>query len=278
MPMALPILLVDDDPFTERDVAAILGKRGYQLHTVKGGEAALSRAVVLRPSLMLLAEPLEAVGAAARTTATPSPIDAFWLLRGLRAHPDLASTPVMILSSTPGDEERLRALRLGAADYLAKPFRFEELDLRVAAVMDRVRPPLPGAAPPSTISPVHRLTGASGGASPLGIHGSIEQLGLGSLLSMLEMEKKSGLLLLQRGSDTAQLHCQDGKVCAARLELDCGTVVRGVDAVSELLTWDSGQFDFTRATLPVEDEIATPTTHLLMEAARRIDETRADSD
>lgn len=276
--MALPILLVDDDPFTERDVAAILGKRGYKVHTVKGAEAALSRAAVLRPALVLISDPLEAVGAAAGPTGTPGGIDAFWLLRGLRAHPELLTTPVVILASAPSDEQRLRALRLGAADYLAKPFRFEELDLRLAAVMERVKPPPPGMAPPPSSQSPLRLPGGIGSSAPLGIHGSLEQLGLGSLLAMLEMEKKSGLLLLQRGSDTAQLHCQDGKVCAARLELDSGTVVRGVDAVSELLTWESGQFDFTRATLPVEDEIATPTTHLLMEAARRIDETRAESD
>src|SRR5947199_249669 len=65
-----------------------------------------------------------------------------------------------------------------------------------------------------------------------GIHGSLRQLGLPALLVMLEMERKSGILILEFQGTTARLFAQSGRIVAARI--DRGEIT-GADVVYALL-------------------------------------------
>ena len=98
-------------------------------------------------------------------------------------------------------------------------------------------------------------------------------IGLASLLTVLEMERKSGQLLLMKDpGDTARLTLREGRVIRAEIE---GKNERGAHAVYHLLGWPNGKFVFTAAdTDDAVDEIQTSTTHLLIEGARRLDEQR----
>ena len=105
-------------------------------------------------------------------------LDGWSLVRALRSRAELALVPVIFLTALGGEEDRIKGFRLGADDYLPKPFRFEELDLRVANALKKAKttqakaeevkrapvepPPIPGSAP----------------KKPAGIHGTLEQLGL----------------------------------------------------------------------------------------------------
>lgn len=106
---------------------------------------------------------------------------------------------------------------------------------------------------------------------PSTLQGRIRELPPTSLLSLLEMERRSGVLLLQRGKLVGQLRLRAGQVIAAGLRGD-GPERRGVDVVYELLAWRDGRFDFVAAEVGGADEIRTSTMHLLMEGARRADE------
>ena len=53
-------------------------------------------------------------------------LDGWALVKQLRSRPELALVPVIFLTALGSDEDRIRGFRLGADDYLAKPFRFEE--------------------------------------------------------------------------------------------------------------------------------------------------------
>src|SRR5690606_16678719 len=109
-------------------------------------------------------------------------------------------------------------------DYLAKPFRFEELDLRVERVIRRTlmlrqavheqvagapKPP-PAPPPPDASGVLHHLLG------------SLQHIGLSALLTMIEMERKSGLLVLwndpdpARASQVGRLWVRGGRVVRAR--------------------------------------------------------------
>src|SRR4030095_14524001 len=57
-------------------------------------------------------------------------MDGWTLVKALRARPEMAFLPVIFLTALGSDDDRIRGFRLGADDYMAKPFRFEELDLR----------------------------------------------------------------------------------------------------------------------------------------------------
>ncbi|MES1204996.1 MAG: DUF4388 domain-containing protein [Pseudomonadota bacterium] len=102
------------------------------------------------------------------------------------------------------------------------------------------------------------------------MHGDFELIGLSTLLSIFDMERRSGVLLIHRTGQAAKLWLGGGRVLRARME---GRVRRsGKPAVYELCNWRDGRFEFTQAQIDVADEIDTPTVRLLMEGARRIDE------
>ncbi len=119
--------------------------------------------------------------------------------------------------------------------------------------------------------------------APAGVHGSLEQLSLSSLLAMIELERKSGTLVVQRGAACGRLVCRDGRVLAAELLVE-GTASapqrpqRGSEVVYQMLAWPGGRFDFTSGEVHAEDEIGTKITHLLLESARRHDEAAAAAD
>jgi CheY-like chemotaxis protein len=262
MPSAPRVLIVDDDPWILRMVSTLLEKRGYAIATAGDGEEGLMRADQLRPDLII-------------TDVMMPKLDGWSLVRALRSRPELALVPVIFLTALGGEEDRIKGFRLGADDYLPKPFRFEELDLRVAnalkkskatqAKADEVRnaptepPSIPGGGPQK---------------KPAGIHGTLEQLGLSSLLVMIEMERKSGILRLEKLGVTGRIFCREGRVIAARLDGDRAPAKarKGAESVYHMLTWADGRFDFGAVDVDMEDEVKSTTTHLLMEGARLIDE------
>ena len=254
------ILIVDDDPWIVRMVTTVLEKRGHTIHACVDGEDGLQKALKLRPDLII-------------TDVMMPKMDGWTLVRSLRSRSELALTPVIFLTALGGDEERIRGFRLGADDYLPKPFRFEELDLRVANALrkrrslDAQKQTLAAAAPVET---------ADVSASPgrvNGIHGTLDQLGLSSLLAMIDMERKSGILVLRRDKKVARVFIRQGKVIAARLDADG---LKGPEAVYHLLTWPDGRFDFTTMDVDMDDEMKGMSTQfLLMEGARLIDEQAA---
>jgi hypothetical protein len=112
------------------------------------------------------------------------------------------------------------------------------------------------------------------------VHGQLEQLGLSSLLVILEMERKSGILVLSRGSASGRIWIRQGAVVQARVEaepLPPGAALPeappvGAAAVYRMLTWTTGRFDFAPQKIDLPDEVRSSTTNLLMEGARLIDE------
>jgi CheY-like chemotaxis protein len=257
--MAVPrVLIVDDDPWILRMVSTLLEKRGYHIATASDGEEGLLRADQLKPDLII-------------TDVMMPKLDGWALVRALRSRSELALVPVIFLTALGGEEDRIRGFRLGADDYLPKPVRFEELDLRVANALKKAKQ-AQEKADEVKHAPVEPASGGS--KKSAGIHGTLEQLGLSSLLVMIEMERKSGILRLERVGATGRIFAREGRVIAARLDGDRAPTDarKGAEAVYHLLTWGDGRFDFSAVDVDMEDEVQSTTTHLLMEGARLIDE------
>jgi hypothetical protein len=108
-----------------------------------------------------------------------------------------------------------------------------------------------------------------------GLHGSLDEFGLATLLTFLDMERRSGLLSIRHDGAVGRLWLCRGRVVRARID---GAIRRArKPAIFEMLGWDDGRFDFTLLQVDVgeyADEIGSPSTRLLMEAARRVDESR----
>ena len=73
--------------------------------------------------------------------------------------------------------------------------------------------------------------------------------------------------------ECSALACKDGRVLMARLF--GATPTGGVEVVYKLLSWSEGHFNFTAMPVSVADEIGLRITHLLLEGARRHDESGA---
>jgi two-component system KDP operon response regulator KdpE len=117
----LRILVVDDDPAMVGAITALVGTEGHQVITAYDGLTAVKRFTEERPDLVLL------------DLAMPGP-DGFTVTGLMRAS---ATTPVIVVSGEIGEPAKVRALDLGADDYLTKPFGKAELLARIAAVMRR---------------------------------------------------------------------------------------------------------------------------------------------
>ncbi len=117
------ILLVDDDPKLRRYVQRGLEEHGLACETA--ADAAEARTCVARggPFDLLLLDVL-----------MPGE-DGWRLLEELRAGGD--PTPVIFLTAVAGVDDRVRGLRLGADDYVSKPFELRELLARIEAVLRR---------------------------------------------------------------------------------------------------------------------------------------------
>jgi len=244
--MAPHVLVADDDAWILRMVVTVLEKRGYSVETAVDGEDAMARAQVRPPDLLI-------------TYVMMPKMDGWALVRTLRARPELAMLPVIFLTALSSEDDRIRGFRLGADDYVVKPFRFEELDLRVAKTLRR------------TQALVQEARDQLGGA---GLRGELSQIGLSSLLILVEMERKTGLFRLRApaGGPSAQILVRDGRVVHARLD-DRDEPV-DAECVYYLLTWNAGEFEFIAVLVEGEDRVNVSTTHLLMEGARLIDEDR----
>ena len=224
-------------------VATVLEKRGYSVETAVDGEDALARALARTPDLLI-------------TDVMMPKLDGWSLVRQLRAHAELAMLPVIFLTALSTEDDRIRGFRLGADDYVTKPFRFEELDLRVAKTLRRAA---------QTVADVRDQLVSSG------LRGDLSQVGLSSLLVLIEMERKTGLLQLRAPEGpSAQILVRDGKVVHARLD-DTDEPV-DAECVYYLLTWGAGHFEFVSCLVEGVDRVNVSTTHLLMEGARLIDE------
>lgn len=247
----LRVLLVDDDAWTKYLVSSVLGKRGHQLRVAHTVEEALALSSDSFPDL-IITEAVLLSGAEAGLALADS----------LVAQPK-AAPAILILSMLPAQDERVR--RVGGDGYLAKPFRFVDLDRAVEKAVQLHKRRAQAEFLPEPFSDV---------AMSSGIHGTLDQLGLSSLLTMIEMERKSGILLLRRGSQSARLYCKDGRVLAARLfgAAAVSNSLSGAEVVYWLLRWTDGYFNFTSMPVSVADEIGLRTTVLLLEGARRSDE------
>src|SRR6266545_7125599 len=123
MPAVRPlrILVVDDDPAMVGAITALVGTEGHQVITAYDGLTAVRRFREENPDLVLL------------DLAMPGP-DGFTISGQIRA---AGSTPILVVSGESSEDAKVRALGIGADDYLVKPFGRAELLARIAALMRR---------------------------------------------------------------------------------------------------------------------------------------------
>ena len=117
----IKILIVDDDEHISELVSLYLVKEGYDCHMVCDGESAIREQAAYQPDLILLDIMLPGM-------------DGYEVCSEIRKSSNI---PIIMLSAKGESFDKVHGLKMGADDYLAKPFDTKELLARIAAVLRR---------------------------------------------------------------------------------------------------------------------------------------------
>lgn len=121
------LLVVEDEPTLRHLLMQNLVLDGFSVEGVGDGDLALASISQRRPDLMVLDLMLPRV-------------DGFQVLERLREQGD--ALPVLMLTARGAEADRLHGLRMGADDYIVKPFSILELIARIRAILRRTAPAL----------------------------------------------------------------------------------------------------------------------------------------
>lgn len=119
------LLVVDDAPFNVKLICAKLAACGYtQIETAVDGVDALTKTYRMKPDLVLL------------DLMMPN-MDGFTYCEHIRSDPTASHMPIIVQTALNDRETKLRALSVGADDFLNKPLDLDEVALRVHVHLER---------------------------------------------------------------------------------------------------------------------------------------------
>jgi DNA-binding response OmpR family regulator len=231
------IVVADAETRILERLSTALDTAGFSVATATNGMEAIGACLSRTPDVVLVERDMPVV-------------DGLHVLQEMGRHTELASVPVMMMSADATDLIRLQAFQLGAMDFIPKPFTVLEVILRArrwarASQRDTER---------------------------VVLRGALAEVGLPSLLTMFEQEKKSGQLALTRDQVVAWIDFVEGKIVRARsteIDADSRSVMMNV------LDWQAGYFELSAGTAAVaKPELDASVTHLLLDHARMRDEAR----
>ncbi len=103
------VLVVDDEPFICRSLSFVLRKENYEVFEARNGEEALEAIRTHRPDLVFL------------DVMMPK-VNGFEVTELVKSDPDLRRTKIILLTAKGQDSDRETGRKLGADDYMTKPF------------------------------------------------------------------------------------------------------------------------------------------------------------
>ena len=131
LPPSRLVLVVDDEPMLRNLLSRLLRMEGYDVIEAQDGEEALSQVEARQPDLVLLDVMMPAR-------------DGLDVLGDLRK---TSAVPVILVSALGQEADRVLGLKLGADDYVVKPFSAAELSARIESVLRRAQQPSTDRAP-----------------------------------------------------------------------------------------------------------------------------------
>jgi len=115
------LLIIEDDAELVGALGVYFSRAGYEVITAVNGLEGLQTLYNVRPDIVVL------------DIAMPK-MDGWEACRRIR---ELSDVPIVILTARVQEDERVRGLKLGADDYVVKPFSLKELEARLEAVLRR---------------------------------------------------------------------------------------------------------------------------------------------
>ena len=229
------ILVVDDEAHLRRVVSLYLRARNYEVETAENGMEAIQKVSADRPDLIIA------------DIGMPG-LDGYELCSRLRRDPATRTIPFIFLTARDQDTDRTKARKIGSDDYLTKPCPLDQLAEHVEAMMDRIEQ--------AKKIPLDRI----------GLSGQLDQVNVLDLIQMLELDQKSGALVLSHGERTGTLYFKDGTIIDADIRSP-----KREEPLFVLLGWKAGRYLFLPDAMPERMPITASLAHLLFEDLRKLE-------
>ncbi len=244
------VLVIDDDEWVCRLLAVAMKEAGFDITITENAADGFFKAVEEQPDCIVCDVDL------------PDQ-NGFWVAKKIRSHPSRISTaPLIFLSGLDDREHRLEGFQVGGDAYLTKPFRIDEVVAQVDALIQMAARLKKSRSTLTSIPPA--------GAAMMG---DLGQMSVGTLLTLLDLERRSGKLELKSEGKNAQFLILSGTVAGATRD---GAGAPPLDVIRAAMTWMSGKFSFVPGDVAMPSDEPVAINALLMEAARLEDEARAD--
>lgn len=237
---ALRVLVVDDDPLIRTQTAQLMRADGYDVLEAANGAEALTIAINEQVALII-------------SDVNMPVVDGWQFLRLARRRPELNDVPVLFHTTLSGEADRFRGYALGVDDYVDKPATPQDLAERVERVLSRRR----------QVSAEQR--------SELQLRGDCAHVAVATLLSLLEMEQRTGVLSLHRTGERAELELSSGRITAVRITPAAGER-DDLARILRVLDWRDGEFELRKADIQPGSREGLRASHALLQHAQRCDE------
>lgn len=241
------VLVIEDEEYVADLLATAIREAGYEVIFCSTAEAGLSTACTLEPECIVC------------DIGLPDH-DGYWVARNVRTQPSRVSvTPFLFLSALDDQQSRLEGFHVGADVYMTKPFRVSEVVAQIGALVQmasRLR------------QRRDSLMSIPASVDQTAIEGDLSQMSIATVLTVLEMERRSGVFEVTSKKRRAQLDIAEGCIVQGTVG---GTHVSALAALRTMLGWKVGRFAFIPGDRPVPPERKSIAAYLL-EATRLEDE------
>jgi two-component system OmpR family response regulator len=212
------VVILEDDDWVVRLLETGLAEHGYQVTTAGEALAGFQRICQIEPACIIC-------------DITLPDFDGYWLAHQLRsASSGVSATPLLLLSQVDDEGAALQGLQVGADALMSKPFRMTEVIAQVDALVDmagRVRAARAALDHPK--APTEAL------------RGNIEEMSIVTVLTILEMERRSGELKLACEPMVATIDLGSGYASGGTIN---GQKKELVVILRQVLGWKTGAFSF----------------------------------
>ena len=230
------ILIADGDSKNLQILKENLEASGFLVLTVSNGKDAWEEIQRTPPKLIL--------------TETNLPdLSGYQLMERLKTDPNTSSIPVIFLTKQRDVQQRIRALEMGAKDYLVKPLHVKEVIAHIRMVLRRLEK--------------HKIDQSETYDS---FSGKLDQLSLADLIESFGVERKTGILTVSNGKRTGQVFFREGSVINARLG-----DFKMEQAIYQMFPWRKGYFNMIFRDVDVAEEISISNLGLLLQGIKRLE-------